>query len=286
MAFDIYQAVTDRIISEMENGIIPWQKPWNGCPEGAYNRVTKRPYSFINQLLLKHADAYLTFKQVQEMGGKVKKGAKAEMVVFWKPMVKEELNDAGEPEQKTYFILRYYNVFWIGDTEGIPELETGVRENAPIETAEGYIEGYINSVNAPLFKNTEPSDKAYYSPSRDAVVVPMMDQYEHVEEYYSTVFHELTHSTGHFSRLDRGLERSAGFGSESYSKEELIAELGAAMLVNMAGIETTKSFRNSTAYLQNWLTVLRNDKKFIVSAASKAEKAVRYILGETGEKAA
>ena len=126
-----------------------------------------------------------------------------------------------------------------------------------------------------------PSNKAFYSPSYDRVVVPMKEQYENINEYYSTTFHELTHSTGHKSRLDR-LETGAiaSFGSETYSKEELVAEIGSASLMNMLGIETPQTFKNSTAYIQNWLQVLKNDNRFIVSASSKAEKAVNYILGE------
>ncbi len=121
-------------------------------------------------------------------------------------------------------------------------------------------------------------DQAYYQPSTDTVTLPLRSQFRSTAEYYSCFYHELIHSTGHQSRLDR-LEKTAFFGSEAYSKEELIAEIGAAALVNHAGLETLDSFRNSTAYVQNWLQVLRNDKRFIVSAAGKAEKAVNLILG-------
>lgn len=123
------------------------------------------------------------------------------------------------------------------------------------------------------------SNRAYYRPSDDSVVVPLKEQYNLINEYYSTTFHELTHSTGHKNRLDR-LETGAvaSFGSETYSKEELVAEIGSATLMNVTGIETPKTFKNSTAYIQNWLQVLKNDNKFIVSASSKAEKAVNYIL--------
>ena len=119
----------------------------------------------------------------------------------------------------------------------------------------------------------------YYTPFTDRVVLPCIEQFAETAEYYSTAFHELTHSTGHASRLNR-LEKTAFFGSEAYSKEELIAEIGAATLVNAAGLETSSSFRNSAAYVQNWLKVLKDDKRFIISAAGKAEKAVALILGE------
>jgi len=119
---------------------------------------------------------------------------------------------------------------------------------------------------------------AFYRPSTDSITLPHMAQFSATAEYYSTLFHEMTHSTGHKSRLDR-LEKTAFFGTEAYSKEELIAEIGAAALVNHAGLETPESFRNNAAYVQNWLQVLKNDKRFIVSAAGKAEKAVNLILG-------
>ena len=125
----------------------------------------------------------------------------------------------------------------------------------------------------------EEGDRAFYRPSTDSITVPHMRQFSATAEYYSTLFHEMTHSTGHKSRLDR-LDHVAAFGSEDYSKEELIAEIGAATLVNHARLETPDSFRNNAAYIQNWLSVLQNDKRFIVSAAGKAEKAVNMILGE------
>lgn len=283
MAFNIYQEVTDRIIAEMEKGIIPWQKPWDGAAEGAYNRVTKKPYSFVNQLLLIHDDAYLTFKQAKALGGNVKKGAKSEMVVFWKWNIKEVEQPDGTKKVERWPVLKYYNVFWIGDCEGIEPLTAEPRNNDPIDAAEQILRGYINRDDAPKYYDSDPSNRAYYRPSTDEVVVPMINQYEAVEEYYSTAFHELTHSTGHSSRLDRGLMKHACFGSEEYSKEELVAEIGAAMLVKKAGIETTKSFRNSTAYIQNWLSALKNDNRLIIQAAGKAEKAVQFILGEKGE---
>ena len=127
--------------------------------------------------------------------------------------------------------------------------------------------------------NEQASNEAYYSPSRDTVVVPMKEQYQHINEYYSTTFHELVHSTGHKNRLNR-LETTAvaSFGSETYSKEELVAEIGSATILSALEIETKRTFTNSIAYIQNWLNVLKNDNHFIISASSQAEKAVDYIL--------
>lgn len=280
---DVYKMVTDRIIEELEKGNIPWQKGWSGTTEGAYNYVSRKPYSLLNQLMLKHNDAYLTFKQVQDRGGKVNKGAKSESVVFWKMLRKEVEGKDGETKMKTIPMLRYYNVFWIGDTTlEADKRDREVTEHEPIAEAERTIQEYLLREPELTFDNTHPSNSAYYRPSTDTVVVPMMSQFAEVEEYYSTAFHELTHSTGNEKRLKR-LDKKAAFGSETYSKEELIAELGAAYLVNLCGIETSKSFRNSAGYLQGWLSALKNDKKLIVTAAGKAEKAVDYI---TNRKAA
>ena len=287
---NVYEMVTNRIISKLQEGIIPWQRGWTGTLNGAFNYKTKRRYSLLNQLLLKHADGYLTFKQVQEMGGKVNKGAKSEFVVFWKIMVKDdpEHKDAeGKPMKLTIPVLRYYNVFWIGDTD-IEREDIELVEHDPIAEAEDIISEYVTRETGLKFRNTEPSNEAFYSPILDEVVVPMLSQFENPEEYYSTVFHEFTHSTGAKHRLNRLVTTgaSAAFGGEDYSKEELVAELGAAMLINKCGIETEKSFRNSAGYVQGWLKALNNDQRLIVSAASKAEKAVEYILTGKKEEAA
>ena len=145
------------------------------------------------------------------------------------------------------------------------------------EAADAIIHGYCERSGVKL-KHQE-GDRALYSPSSDSITLPLLAQFAETAEYYSTAFHELTHSTGHASRLNR-LEKTAFFGTEAYSKEELIAEIGAAALVGHCGIETPRSFRNSAAYVQNWLKVLSDDKRFIVSAAGKAEKAVALILGQ------
>ena len=282
---NVYEMITNRIIEKLNQGIIPWQKGWTGVADGAYNYKTKKSYSLLNQLLLEHPDAYLTFKQVGELGGKVNKGAKSEIVVFWKVMVKEDtehLDENGKPKRKTIPVLRYYNVFWIGDTT-LERKDIERTEHDPIKEAEDVISGYVERETSLQFINDKPSNRAYYSPLRDTVVVPMLSQFEHPEEYYSTAFHELTHSTGAPTRLERmRLTELAAFGSEKYSKEELVAELGAAMLVNNCGIESERSFRNSAGYIQGWLEALNNDQRLIVSAASRAEKAVKYIL--TGQK--
>lgn len=277
---NVYEMVTARIIAELEKGVIPWEKPWTGVRSGAYNRISKKPYSIINQMILKHTGEYATFKQWTDLGGHIRKGEKSEMVVFWKIFEKEETNkDTGEKEVRKIPMLRYYNVFHISQVDGVKPLEIPFKEVEPIETADKIIAEYVEREHIE-FKELA-SNEAFYSPSSDRVVVPMKEQYKYINEYYSTTFHELTHSTGHKSRLDRlHSGADAAFGSETYSKEELVAEIGSASLMNLLGIETIKTFRNSAAYIQSWLKVLKSDNKFIVSASSKAEKAVNYIIGE------
>ena len=271
--FDIYQAITDRIISEMEQGNIPWMKPWISSG-AAISHSSGKPYSLLNQMILGRPGEYLTFKQVQEEGGRVKKGEKSSMVVFWKWI---EQKDEETEEVKKIPFLRYFNVFHIDQTEGIKPKYANELPNVAShdEEADRIIADYLNRSGVKL--SHEDGDRAYYQPSTDRVVLPLREQFKNTAEYYSTAFHELTHSTGHKSRLNR-LNRPAAFGSEDYSKEELVAEIAAATLNNACGLETADSFRNSAAYVQNWLTALKNDKRLIVSASGKAEKAVDLIL--------
>ncbi len=270
---DIYAEITNRIIEQMENNIIPWHKPWISAGS-AVSHTTGKPYSLLNQMLLGRPGEYITFKQCQQEGGKVRKGEKAQMVVFWK-WIEEKDPDTGEVKQIPFF--RYFNVFHIDQCEGLTAKHTQELPNtvAADQTAEAIIAGYIHSSGVRL--NHEAGDQAFYRPSTDSITLPLLAQFKETAEYYSTAFHEMVHSTGHKTRLDR-LDKTAFFGSEAYSKEELIAEIGAATLVNHAGLETPDSFRNNAAYIQNWLQVLRNDKRFIVSASGKAEKAVQMIL--------
>ena len=271
---DLYQEVTNRIMEQLESGIIPWEKPWISAGN-AVSHATGKPYSLLNQMLLGRPGEYVTFNQCQQEGGKVRKGEKSSMVVFWKWI---EEKDPETEEIKQIPFLRYFNVFHIDQCEGLTAKHTQKlpgTANAD-KTAEAIIDGYIRMSGVRL--HHEAGERAFYRPSTDSITFPLLAQFKETAEYYSTAFHEMVHSTGHKSRLDR-LEKTAFFGSEAYSKEELIAEIGAATLVNHAGLETSRSFRNSTAYVQNWLQVLRNDKRFIVSAAGKAEKAVNLILG-------
>ena len=277
-SLNVYEMVTERIIKQLEQGTIPWQKPWTGVRSGAFNRVSKKPYSLINQAILEKPGEYATFKQWKDLGGHIKKGAKAEMVVFWKIIDVEEKNDKGEIEKKKLPLLRYYNVFHISQVEGVEPLKEKLNtEIEPIEEADRIIKEYVDREHI-TFKECI-SDKAFYRPMTDTVVVPLKEQFKNTNSFYQVAFHEITHSTGAKKRLDRDIKELAPFGSEIYSKEELVAELGSAFLINHLGIETEGTFQNSASYIESWLQVLRNDNKFVVSASSKAEKAVNYILG-------
>lgn len=273
---DIYAEITSRIITQMEQGLIPWQKPWIGS-NSAVSYATGKPYSLLNQMLLGEPGEYLTYKQCTQAGGHVRKGEKARMVVFWKWLQQTD-EETGEVKEIPY--LRYYSVFHISQCEDITPRHINRPENAftADQTAESIISSYLERSGVSLCHKDIAS--AFYRPSDDSISLPYRERFKSTAGYYGTAFHELAHSTGHASRLNR-INSTAHFGSTDYSKEELIAEIAASALVNHAGLETTDSFRNNGAYVQNWLQVLKNDKRFIVSASGKAEKAVNLILGQT-----
>ena len=282
MSTSVNEIVTNRIIEELEKGNIPWQRPWSTAGRYAMSHSTKKPYSLLNQMLLRPGE-YLTFEECKREGGKVKKGEKGNFVVSWAKLKKVETDEEGNERTTVIPRLKYYYVFEVSQCEGIERNcteEPKTYGNTPVESAENIITSYLERETV-TFTATD-SNRAYYSPSEDAVIVPDLKYFEAVEEYYSTSFHELTHSTMHQDRCNRAEERKGkkvAFGSEEYSKEELVAEIGAATLVNMIGLESDKSFKNSVSYIQSWIGKLKNDKNLIVSASSRAEKAVNYILG-------
>lgn len=268
MSINVYEMVTNQIIEKLEQGTIPWELPFkNGL---AINYVTQKPYRGINTWLLDGGE-YATFKQITDNGGKVKKGAKSQIVVFWKLI---DVEDEETGEETKLPLLRYYRVFKIGEqTEGIePKQISESFDHDPIEEAERIIKEFEN---AP--KYSSKSGAAYYRPSEDVVNVPPQEDFKEIEAYYSTFFHEIVHSTGHKDRLNRpGISQFNGFGTEKYSKEELVAELGASMLCAIAGIENATLDR-SASYIESWLKVLKDDKSMIISASQQAQKAVDYI---------
>ena len=283
---NIYQMVTDRIIEQMNAGIVPWRQPWVGGSAMAISYTTRKTYSMLNQLLLGKPGEWLTWNQIQAKGGRVNPGAKSRFCVYCKPVEKPQYDlETGEKTADTYLLLKWYRVFHIDDTQGIESLCTPVTPGSslsPIEQAEQAIVAYLGREVSLRFYNDKESASAFYSPSRDEVVVPMLSQYALAEEYYSTAFHEFTHSTMHENRCNRRSENTlTRFGDSAYSREELVAEIGSAMICNRLGIEHEKAFENSAAYIKSWLKALKNDNRMIVWAAKKAEEAARYILGDT-----
>lgn len=273
--FDMYETVTNRIIEKLEKGCIPWRRPWVLAGDCAVSRSTGKPYSFLNQMLLDEPGEYVTYQQCVVEGGHVRKGAKSKMIVFWKLL---EVTDS-EDEETTKKIptLRYYNVFNVNQCEGLTPKHVGDSKFpcvvSPVEQAETIINDYCDREGVRIDRKV--SSRAYYDPADDAVTLPLADQFVATAEYYGTAFHELTHSTGHAKRLDRLSD-----GKAEYAKEELVAEIGSAAILNKIGLETESAFENSAAYINGWLTALKNDKRMIISAASRAEKAVALILGD------
>ncbi len=275
-----YEVIADRIISALDKGEVPWRKPWSLKPGMHPQSLTGRRYRGINGLMLGLAPysdpRWLTYRKANETGGHVRRGQKATPVVLWKPLEREVKNDDGEKETKTFWLLRYYSVFNVEQCEGLdlPPTDTP-KPFDPIEAAESIV---ADMPNRPLI-DQDGGDKAFYLPQTDSIHLPRREAFGGAGEYYSTAFHELGHSTGHRSRLNRhGMETGiAPFGSPTYSKEELAAEFAAAFLCNEAGIENTVA--NSAAYIQGWARKLRRDKRLVVTAASQGQKAADYVLG-------
>jgi antirestriction protein ArdC len=275
--FDIYETVTNLIVERLEAGVVPWHMPWKTSNAIPRNLISKKPYRGFNFWYLlsfgfEHP-YFLTFNQIRNMGASVKKGSKSFMVVFWKMV---EYDKDGETEEIP--MLRYYRVFHVDDVEGInpakiPENKSYDHEFDPIASCEQLIEFWYDS---PIVKLN--MKKACYIPSLDEVHMPGPRTFFRDEEYYSTIFHELVHSTGHRKRLNRHERFSnLNFASKDYSQEELVAEMGAAYLCGICGIENV-TIDNSAAYIRSWLKKLKSDKKFIVLASGLAQKAVDYIL--------
>jgi antirestriction protein ArdC len=278
----VYDQITERIIAMLEAGTVPWRKPWQAKAGFPRNLVSGKPYRGINVFLL-HAMSYespfwLTFKQAQQLGGTVKKGEKACPVVFWKQL---EVEDKESHEIEKIPMLRFYYVFNTAQCEGLKDI------SAPVESL---VSAPAKPDEIVAFMPKRPEIKhgltrAYYSPTEDIVAMPHRERFENEADYFGTLFHELVHSTGHASRLNRAtVTEAAGFGSNPYCREELIAEMGAAFLCGQAGIGES-TLENSAAYIQNWLEQLQNDKKLIVQAAAQAQKAADYILGTKFEDA-
>lgn len=273
---DVYQDVTDRIIAALESGTVPWRKPWRS-QGGPTSFASKREYRGINWFLLGCAPYacpwWATWKQIHEKGGTVKAGEGAWPVTFWKWLEIDELDAQGKPKKIPF--LRSYRVWNLEQTtvEWAPA-DVDHHEIEPIDEAEAIVEAM------PDPPAIVTSNRAAYSPALDTVKMPRRDTFESSETWYATLFHELVHSTGHTKRLGRpGIEELAAFGSPVYSREELVAEMGAAFLCGHAGIDAD-TLPQSAAYIDNWLSVLRGDNRMVVTAAAQAQKAADYILAD------
>lgn len=280
---DVYQAVTDKILAALEQGKVPWRKPFKSSFSPIpVNFTTGKAYRGINVFLLNLAawqlgypkNAWLTYKQAKDLGGNVKKGETSELILFWKSRsISEESDGETEATEKVVYVARAYNVFNIQQCEGIdPESEVLAEVPQIGSAADVY-------ANYPAIKpELLPGTKAVYIPARDQVRIPTIQDFKSLAEYYATLFHELIHSTGHESRLNReGIAKANRSDEIRYAQEELVAEMGAAFLCALTGIETHDLTTNSTAYLQSWLEIFKQDKTMIVKAASQAQKAVDFI---------
>ena len=271
---NVYEIVTDRILDSLSRGIVPWRKPW--ATQAPKNLISLREYRGINVLLLSAAhyecSYWLTYNQARGLGGTVKKGERGTPVVFWK--ISEKPDDKGEIEKS--FLLRYFTVFNVNQCQGVQAPPVAVRPAFnPIEECEGIVNGFPDRPRI-----DHGGSQAYYAPSLDRVQLPAREAFSSPAEYYSTLFHELTHATGSTSRLNRkGITDASLFASHAYSFEELIAECGAAFLCTQAGIASA-TLDNSAAYIAHWSKLLRSEPRWLVTAASQAAKAADLILGK------
>lgn len=251
-----FDNILARIMEDLDKGVVPWRKPWCHSPEGIVSHATGHQYSLLNCMLLDGPGEYLTFNQARKEGGHVKKGAKSRRVFFYKPMQVKEKTEDGEEEGvlRTIPVLQQFNVFHIDDCEGVEAKYIG-REGIAVSHEGG---------------------RAFYSPANDSVTLPKAGEFIDDPHYYSTLFHELAHSTGAPGRLDRDM--NGRFGDSSYAREELVAEITAAFVCGRLGLGTDDTVANSAAYIGHWKKALAKDPGAIVWAASRAEKAAKFIM--------
>jgi len=273
------EIITENVLRQLEQGVAPWRKPWStSIPQ---NLISKKSYRGLNVFSLATqgygSPYWLTFNQAKQLGAHVRKGEKSTLVSFWKcSEYSRENANTGGVENRTSVLLRYYHVFNIEQCDGLRAIYgDDWKPINPIDQCEAIVNAMENG------PRIERHSRAFYRPATDVIGIPARNCFESPEAYYTTLFHELTHSTGHSSRLGRfdGNSTDHEFASESYSKEELIAEIGAAMLAGISGISHS-TLANSASYLKSWIDKLRSDSRLIISAASHAQKAVDYILGE------
>ena len=293
MSKTAYEVVAQSIISQLEKDVAPWRKEWLSRGYKPTSMSSKKQYKGMNFMLLAfqamdkgyESPWWGTFKQISERGGVVTKGEKGTPVVLWKQLDTEN----ADGETKKAVVMRYFTVFnseqatW--EEAEAPAYEKHIpRDDAEIiEDAQRILDDYFSREKAP--KLAFGGDRAYYSPSRDAIQLPHHGDFVSDSSFYATAFHEMGHSTGHKSRLNRdGIVENHYFGSELYSEEELVAEFTSAFLCSETGV-LPETLDNSTAYIKSWLKVLKNDPKMLVKAVGRAQKATNLILGVEPEKA-
>lgn len=289
---NIYQKITKRIIEELESGVVPWQKPWRNIHNDPFNNpVSGTVYSGMNIFLLamftRHQSArFVTYKQAKKAGGSVRKGESGIPITFFTFISKEAgkwVDASDDPEADRVPVLKGYTVFNIEQCEGLPQEwyeteEIELNEIQQIEKAEQIVQAYPNP---PKIEETL-SNRAFYRRSNDTVTMPERGQFGAAEAFYSVLFHELAHSTGHATRLSReGITEDNEKGGRRYGEEELIAELAASYLCGVAGFAEKTVALNST-YIDSWLKILKQprNERLITSAASHAMKAADYIQGK------
>ena len=275
-----YELITDAIIKKLEQGTIPWKRPWSIQRDMPKNLVSHKEYNGINiwmLLSMGYESRYWgTFKQIKELGGEVIKGERGTPIVFWS--IFSKMNEETEREER-FFTLRHWTVFNFEQTKGLKRPSDD--SNSPT-----YTNTLVDDSNAVKTLNNMPNppkivhqrQMAFYNPIEDIVNLPKKESFSSIEEYYSTLFHELSHSTGHKTRLNReGITNPDKFKSHKYSIEELIAEFSASYVMGSIGL-LDKTIDNSASYIDGWIKVLRKNPKYLVSAASKAMKSANYIL--------
>lgn len=297
MKSDIYQQVTDRIIEQLEQGVVPWKSPYFSKVGFPRNFASGRAYQGINVFLLGSlrftSPYFLTFLQAKELGGHVRKGEHGSLVVKYGTYTKEDEQAAAGADAETRRFLKAYTVFHASQIEGIefpapanlPELSITEKTALAREIVSGM-------PKAPEIR--EGSAVPCYRPATDSVHMPERRFFDSEEAYYSTLFHELSHSTGHADRLARksllenkGIDAAGDTARKTYAEEELVAEMSASFLNAHAGIMESE-LSNSAAYLQSWIDALKSKdaKGWIIRAASQAQKAANYILDIEREEAA
>jgi antirestriction protein ArdC len=286
---DLYQFVTDQIVTAIENGAASYRMPWRTSgdfPHSPVNAVSKRPYRGINILILwataqdkgYNSGTWATYRQWQEAGAQVRKGEKSTNIIFWKFFdTEEDTTAAGEKKAKRIPMARDYSVFNAEQVEGFRRVqEIPFSKEERIEHADEFFRSLEVEIK-------DGGNRAFYRHSEDAVFMPPFAAFKEPIFYYSVLSHEATHWTGAPHRLDRNMKDR--FASEGYAMEELVAELGAAFLCSELGLPTDPR-TDHAPYISSWLKALKNDKRAIFTAAAKAQDAVDWMTKRTGTEEA